>query len=73
LRLDADPAEDGNHTELSVFAVFPKAFLNLGGELARRGENENTDAVSGVTVRISDRGADQIVDNRKPAVFPVPV
>jgi hypothetical protein len=65
LRLDPDSTENGNDTELGVFAVLAKAFLHLGGELARRSEDENTDAVGGLAFRVSDRSADQVVNYGK--------
>src|ERR1700682_3588558 len=65
LRLDADSAEDGNHPELRVFAVFAKTLLHLGGKLARRGKNQNADAVSGLAFLVGDRSADQIVNYGK--------
>src|SRR6266436_1168670 len=65
LRLDANPAEDRDDAKVGVFAVLPKALLDLCGQLARRSQNQNANTVNWLPACPCERSADQIVNYGK--------
>jgi hypothetical protein len=63
LRLDANSAEDWDDAQVGVLAVLPEALLHLRGELSRRSQDQNANAVNGLAVLGGERSADQIVND----------